>query len=91
MAHESRDRIRQRELIRCQPRWIRISKSRRRIVLRVKTISSDAVQEVYSLPRAWKRSGGIHPEWGKVAPTIKRLDGGSVLRARHVLLESARD
>ena len=68
-----------------------ICESWRRKVLGVKTISNNTVQEVYSLARAWKRSSGIHPEWGKIALTIKRLNRSSVLRARHVLLEFIRD
>jgi len=91
VSHESRDRIRERKLIRCQPRWIKISKRRRRIVLRLKTISSDTMQEVYGLASAWKHPGGIHPEWSKIALTIKRLNRSSVLWARHVLLEFVRD
>ena len=91
MSHESRNRIRQRKVIRRQPRRIEISKGWRRVVLRVKTISSDTMQEVYGFARAWKRSSGLHPERGKIAPTIKRLNRSSVLRARHVLLEFIRD
>ena len=49
------------------------------------------MQEVYGLACAGERSGGIYPEWSKITLTIKRLDGGSVLQARHVLLEFIRN
>src|SRR5262249_39971174 len=44
MSHESRDRIRQRKFIRGQLRWITISKSRCRIILWIKAISSNIMQ-----------------------------------------------
>jgi hypothetical protein len=91
MPHESRNRISQRKFIYHQPRWITISKSRRRIILRVKPISGDTMQKVYRLPSAWKHSSGINPKRRKIAPTIERLNRCSVLGARHVLLESIRD
>ena len=55
--------------------------------LGVKTVGSYTMQEVYGSARAWKCSSGIHPDGDKIALTIKRLNRGSVLRARHVLLE----
>ena len=91
MPHESRDRIRQRDLICRQPRGITIGKGGRRIVLGVETISRNTMQEVYGLASAWERTGGIYPEGSKITLTIERLDGGSVLRAHYVLLKSIRN
>src|SRR5262249_32109961 len=90
MSHESRDRIRQRKFIRGQLRWITISKSRCRIILWIKTISSNTMQEVYGFARTRERSGGIHPKRYKIAPSVKALNRSSVLRARHILLEFIR-
>ena len=91
MPHKGSNRIRQRKLVRGQPRWIKVGKGWCRVVLRVETVGGDGVQEVYGFARVWKRSAGIHPDRDKIALTIERLNRGSVFRARHVLLEFARD
>ena len=63
MPHESHDRIRQGKLIRRQPLWTTISKGGRRVILGIKTISSDTMQEVDTLlcagsgPPAFTQSG----------------------------------
>ena len=72
--------------------WITISKSRRRI----SPWDQDHQQRHHARSRSALRvlgsaPVGIHPEWGKIALTIKRLNRSSVLRARHVLLEFIRD
>ena len=91
MPHESHYRIRQGKLIGRQPCWIMISKGRCRVILRIKSISSDTMQEVYQPLCAGERSAGIYPKRSEITPTIKRLDSSSVLQARHVLLEFIRD
>ena len=49
------------------------------------------MQEVYGLACAGERSDGVYPKRCEITPTIKRLDGSSVLQARHVLLEFIRN
>ena len=87
VPHESRDRIREGKFIRRQPFWTVIRKSRCGIILRIKSIGGDTMQEVDHLSCGGKRSFGVCPKRFEIARTIKRLDSGSVLRPRHVLLE----
>src|SRR5437763_1795494 len=91
MPHESRDRIRQGKFIGRQPFWTMISKSGCGIILRIESISSDTMQEVDHPLCSGERSSGVYPKRCEIAPTIKRLDGCSVLQARHVLLELVLD
>jgi len=87
MPHESRDRIREGKFIRRQPFWTMIRKSRCGIILRIQSIGGDTVQEVDHLLCSGERSFGVCPKQCEIARTIKRLDSGSVLQPRHVLLE----
>ena len=91
VPHESHDRIRQGKFISRQPLWTTISKSGDGVIPRIKSIGNDTMQEVDHLLRSGKRSSGVYPKRCEIASSIKRLNRGSVLQARYVLLELIRD
>ena len=91
VPHESHDRIRQGKFIRRPPLWTAISKSGGGVIPRIKSISSDTMQEVDHLLRSGKRSSGVYPKRCEITPAIKCLNRGSVLQARYVLLKLFRD